>query len=349
MQRVTIIGLGLIGGSIGLGLRRWAAEHPINGKPALEITGFSSNLDKQSTAQKIGAVDRTAWDLPKAIADADLVIVCTPVLAMPEIFKDIAPHLKAGAVVTDAGSTKAQVMRWAQEFLPSNIHFVGGHPMAGSTASIEAASADLFVGATWCITPSVNAGEEAVKTVLGLVAALGAEPFFVDPHEHDAYVAGISHLPLVLSASLVNTVAKDPSWRDMKGLAAGGFRDTSRLAMGSPAMQRDILLTNREAVTRWLNSCIANLESVRDQLSSTSDDNAATAAWLTQYFSDAQDARAAWEVQRPRSSEMIPEAAAGAVSESFSEHMGRMFFGGFAKKRTPKSSGDGTSSTTSTE
>ena len=160
---------------------------------------------------------------------------------------------------------------------------------------------------------------------------------------------GISHLPFVLSASLVNTVAKDPSWRDMKGLAARGFRDTSRLAMGSPAMQRDILLTNREAVTRWLNSCIANLESVRDQLSSTSDDNAATAAWLTQYFSDAQDARAAWEVQRPRSSEMIPEAAAGAVSESFSEHMGRMFFGGFAKKRTPKSSGDGTSSTTSTE
>jgi len=343
MQRVAIIGLGLIGGSIGLGLRRWAAQHPINGKPALDIVGFSSNLDKQSAAQKMGAVDRTAWELPKAVADADLVVVCTPVMAMPETFKDLAPHLKPGAVVTDVGSTKSQVMRWAQEFLPAHVHFIGGHPMAGSTASIESADADLFVGATWCITPSVSAGEEAVKTVLGMVAALGAEPYFVDPMEHDAYVAGISHLPFVLSATLVNSVARDPSWRDMKSLAAGGFRDTSRLAMGSPAMHRDILLTNRDAVNRWLDTAIANLQQVRNQLAASGEESAAVNTWLTTYFSDAQDARIAWEVQKPRASEMMPEQAPGVGSESFSDHMSRMFLGGFARKRQPKSSGNGAS------
>ena len=114
----------------------------------------------------------------------------------------------------------------------------------------------------------MTASEEAVRTVLGLVAAAGAEPFFIDPEEHDAFVAGVSHLPFVLSAALMNAVSRDASWRDMKTLTAGGFRDTTRLAAGSPAMHRDILLTNREAVTRWIDAVVGTLGEIRQTLAS---------------------------------------------------------------------------------
>src|ERR671915_995915 len=180
----------------------------------------------------------------------------------------IGDHLKAGAVVTDVGSTKAQVLGWADEVLPRTVSFVGGHPLAGKAQSIEAAEADLFKGATWCVCPSVRAEEDAIRNVLGLIAATEAEPFFVDPTEHDAFVAGISHLPFVLSAALMRAVSADPSWRDMRTLTAGGFRDVSRLAAGSPAMHRDILLTNRDAVGRWIDAVVGTLGEVRQTLAS---------------------------------------------------------------------------------
>lgn len=330
MQRVTIIGLGLVGGSIGLGLRRWSEANRSDGQSALEVTGFDTNLDHQSHAQRLKAIDKAAWDLPRAVSTADLVVVATPVVAMAETFQSIAPHLKQGAVVTDVGSTKAQVLRWAQEFLPRSSNFVGGHPMAGKTESIEGADADLFKGATWCITPSVTADEEAVRTVLGLVAALGAEPYFVDPAEHDGYVAGVSHLPFVLAASLMNAVSGDASWRDMKTLTASGFRDVSRLASGSPDMHRDILLTNREAVTRWIDALSIQLAAVRSALA-TEPDNAADT--LTTFFTEARDARASWAVQTTREGELVQATGGELQPEKFGDHVGRMFLGGLARKR----------------
>jgi prephenate dehydrogenase len=334
MQRVAIIGLGLIGGSIGLGLRRWAADNAVNGRSALEVVGFSTNLEKQGKAQKMKAVDRAAWDLPKAVEGADLVVVATPVLAIAETFQAIAPHLKPGAVVTDVASTKSQVLRWAQEFLPETVHFVGGHPMAGKTESIEGADADLFTGATWVVCPSVSADEESVRTVLGMVSALGAESFFADPVEHDSFVAGISHLPFVMSAALVNAVSSDASWRDMQGLASSGFRDVSRLALGSPAMHRDILMTNRDAVGRWLDALSAQIETVRSALR---EDPERASALLEEYMAKAQDARASWQARLPRDGEFMQDALAEAGPEKFSDHVGRMFLGGFARKRKPVS------------
>jgi len=332
MQRVTIIGLGLIGGSIGLGLRRWAEANRVDGKPALEITGFDSDITQQQYAQKIKAVDRTAWDLGKAVTDADLVIIATPVSAMRETLMAIAPKLQACTTVTDTGSTKAQVLRWADEILPADVAFIGGHPMAGKTQSIEGAEAELFKGATWCLAPSVRAGEEAVRTVLGLVAALDAEPFFVDPTEHDAFVAGVSHLPFVLSAALMRTVSTDPSWRDMKGLTAGGFRDVSRLAAGSPAMHRDILITNREAVTRWIDATISTLHGLRTDLQS--EPEVAEVA-LTTFFTQARDARAEWATRTSREGELIQGTAAELTPDNLSDQMGRMLLGGFARRRRP--------------
>ncbi len=338
MQRVLIVGLGLIGGSIGMALRRWSAERKVDGRKPLEVLGFDPNLDHQRAAERLGAVDKGAWDLAKAARDADIVVLATPVNSMRDVMQDLVPHLRPGAIVTDTGSTKAQVLKWAAEVLPREVHFVGSHPMAGKTQSIEAADADLFVGATWCVSPSVTASEEAVRTVLGLVSAAGAEPFFIDPEEHDAFVAGVSHLPFVLSASLMNAVARDASWRDMKTLTAAGFRDTTRLAAGSPAMHRDILLTNREAVTRWIDAVVDTLGEIRQTLAS-GDERAA--ASLDAFFSEAREARAIWATQTTREGELLQGTAAELQPESVSDHMGRMFLGGFAKRlRTPPKSAD---------
>jgi prephenate dehydrogenase len=331
MQRVAIIGLGLIGGSIGLGLRAWSSQQSKDGSGALEVIGFDTDLEQQHYAKKINAVDRTEWELGKAIRDADIVVVCTPVRAMREAFTDIAPMLKAGAVVTDVGSTKAQVLEWANELLPRTVSFVGGHPMAGKALSIEGAEAELFKGSTWCVTPSVNATDEAVRNVLGMITALGAESYFVDPIEHDAYVAGISHLPSVLSATLMNALAADSSWRDMKTLTAGGFRDMTRLAGGSPAMHRDILLTNRDAVLRWVDAFQRELSNLRDTLSTAEEESPAE---LTSFFERARDARAEWATQTTREGELLQGTESDLSKEGFGDQMGRMLFGGFMRRKS---------------
>ncbi len=332
MQRVTIVGLGLIGGSIGLGLKRWSKDQGKEGDGPLQITGFDTDLDQQNYAKKIGAVDKTEWRLPNAVADADIIVLCTPVRDMKELFADIAEHLKPGAVVTDVGSTKADVMRWAQELLPASTSFVGGHPMAGKAISIEGADADLFKDATWCIAPSINADETAVRNVLGMVTALGAEAYFVDPEEHDAYVAGISHLPFVLSATLTNTLGRDSSWKDMKTLTAGGFRDMTRLAAGSPAMHRDIVITNRESVLRWIDQFQRELATLRDQL--TADIDATAEESITGFFDDARNIRAEWSTQTTREGQLLQATGGEIPMDGVGDQMSRMFFGSMFKRRS---------------
>ena len=330
MQRVAIIGLGLIGGSIGLGLKQWSAANAKGTDEALEVIGFDADIDQQQQAKKMNAVDRAEWDLSKAVRDADIVIVSTPVLAMKEIFINIAPHLKAGAVVTDVGSTKGDVLEWAKMELPRTVSFVGGHPMAGKTQSIEGAEADLFKGATWCICPLPTAKEDAIRNVLGMVAALDAEPYFVDAVEHDGYVAGVSHLPFVLSAALVNAVSKDSSWRDMKTLTSSGFRDVSRLASGSATMHRDIVVSNKAAVNRWITEAIRQLQGVQ---ASIEDLDGEGAEELLAFFTSARDARAVWATQTGREGELVQNTEMDLVKEGFGDQMGRMLLGGFGRKR----------------
>ena len=335
MQRVAIIGLGLIGGSIGLGLKRWSAEQGKGSDQALEIIGFDADIDQQQYAKKINAVDRAEWDLAKAVRDADVIVVCVPVVAMKETFINIAPHLKSGAVVTDVGSTKIDVLEWAKTELPRTVSFVGGHPMAGKTQSIEGADADLFKGATWVVCPLPNAKEEAVRNVLGMVAALGAETYFIDPHEHDGQVAAISHLPFTLSAALVNAVSSDPAWRDMKLLTSSGFRDTSRLASGSVEMHRDIAITNREALTRWIDRAIGELERAKSAMAQGEDGAEA----LGTFFTQARDARAEWATQTGKAGDLVQNTEMDLVKEGFGDQMSRMLLGSFGRKRRQVSSG----------
>lgn len=321
MQNITIIGLGLIGGSIGLALKKWSADND----NALKITGFDSDMQHQETARRLKAVDEANWSLPDALIDADIVIVATPVGAMKQIFEDIGPHLKLNAIVTDTGSTKADVMEWAK-VLPGHVSFIGGHPMAGKSESIEAATADLFDGASWIVCPSPSASELAIKNVMGLIAAANAEAYFVEPEEHDSYVAGISHLPFVVAATLVKATTTDKVWRDMSTMASSGFRDTTRLALGSPEMHRDITMTNRESLGRWIDTMIGSLTDFRELLRDGDEDEIRTQ--VGEYFKDAQDLRASAESVKPRSAEMD----VADDRQPTSGMMRSMFFGGFGKR-----------------
>jgi prephenate dehydrogenase len=261
-NRIAIIGTGLIGTSIGLGL---AARPNRN----YELVGIDRDRAHARAAKKLGALDREVGSLEEAVERAGLVVIATPVIAARRILEDVGRFLMPGAVVTDVCSTKAEVMRWAAEFLPETAHFVGGHPMAGREKSgPNAAAANLFEGATWAITPSPRADERAVQVVLGMVETLGAVPLYIDPAEHDQYAAAVSHVPLLASVALFRMVRDSQGWEDAALLAGPGFRDVTRLASGDPTMARDIMLTNRDAVIHWIGRLQSELDTIRTALES---------------------------------------------------------------------------------
>ncbi len=281
MEQVAIIGLGLIGGSLGLALKRCQA-------PVAEIVGFSRRSATVAKALEVGAIDRAEEELATAVAKANVVIIATPVLVIRDILQRIATHLPPGCIVTDTGSTKTQVVKWAQELLPEIVHFVGGHPMTGKeTSGLDGAEAELFQGCIYCLTPDANTSSEAVQSLAELVQLIGACPLFIDPVEHDNFAAAISHLPILLSAALVSSTASNPSWPEISKLAASGYRDLSRLAMGDPEMSRDICITNQANIIDWIDQYIKELKRYRSLISDGSDE-------LIEAFSRAQEARRKW-------------------------------------------------------
>jgi prephenate dehydrogenase len=278
---VTIIGLGLIGGSIGLALRQGK-------KPGCEVVGYSRRQETVANALSLGAIDRGETNLKDAVKQTDFVIIATPVLAVKEIFSEIAPYLPSACIVTDTASTKVQVMKWAGEILPPTVDFVGGHPMAGKeTYGIQAAEAELFRGCTYCLTLSEKASSKSMDTVKGMVKKLGAIPLPVDAQEHDKLVAGISHLPMLLSAALVSLTTKNHSWSKMSKLAASGYHDLTRLASGNPEVNSHICLSNKEAIVNWMDKFNQELEKYR-QLVAEGDKR------LEQALTEANKARQEW-------------------------------------------------------
>lgn len=291
-MRIALIGMGLIGTSLGMALR--SADETTSPLGNLFITGYDINAHATSIARGRLAIDREASSLGAAVEDAQLVVICTPAQVTRTVLSQLAPLLAPGAVVTDVASTKTAICRWADEFLPNTKLFVGGHPMAGREQSgPEAADRHLFTGAIYCLTPSVNTHPDAINLVEALVKTIGAKPYYIDPEEHDAYVAGISHLPFLLSAALVEVVSRSPAWQEMSVLAASGFRDMSRLAAGDVVMHRDICLTNREALIRWINETLAYLIEMRDAL------DAHDAAMINELFIHAKEVRDAWMLHKP--------------------------------------------------
>lgn len=291
MIRIAIIGLGLIGTSLGISLR--SADSKKDPMGNIEVIGFDRSTDHAKEARVRLAIDKIAANLAEALKGTHLIVLAVPARTIPSVMQEIAPLLEPGAVVTDVTSTKTDVMQWAAQYLPNNT-FIGGHPMAGREQSgPKAAAHDLFKDAIYCLCMSANTPPEAVALCEAVVERIGAKSYFIDPVEHDAYVAGISHLPFVMASSIVNATTGASSWREMAALAATGYRDTTRLASGDVTMHRDISLTNAAAITRWIDASIDQLQHLKTALA------AGDEAAVTDFFARAQNARNDWLKQKP--------------------------------------------------
>jgi prephenate dehydrogenase len=246
VEQVTIVGVGLIGGSVGHALREASA--------VTEVIGYGRNPTHLSRAVELGLVDRWSTDLSDAVMGADVVMVATPVGIMPALFQQLAEFVSPTCVVTDAGSVKMKVVDAARaSFGPSSERFVGGHPVAGLEKSgVEAARGDLFRGHNVILTPGRDTDPNAVTRIGSLWQTIGAQLMVMSPQQHDSLLALTSHLPHMLAYALVNLLAAQAQDDDeCFDLAAGGFYDISRVASSDPVMWRDICLSNKdELLTR---------------------------------------------------------------------------------------------------
>ncbi len=278
---VTIIGTGVIGTSLGLALKQ--SQEP------MRVLGHDKDLLYAKAGVKQGAFDRAEWNLVNACEQADLIILAIPLDGIRATLEAIAPYLKQGAVVTDTATSKAPVLAWAKELLPPHAFFVGGNPIVQPAGSgHEHAAADLFRQKLYCLTPAPTADERAVQSMIGLVGLIGANPFFVDAAEHDGLVTAVSHLPALLSVSLVKTLTTQNSWREIRKLAGGLFAQMSAAASGDPDALKEELLNNRQNLVRWLDAYQAQLQALRTLLTQDGSDEA-LAEWLDQAIVERQN------------------------------------------------------------
>lgn len=260
-ERVAVIGAGLVGASIGLAIRRAGL--------AREVAGYDVDADELAAAVEVGAVTHPASSAAEAAAGADVVWLAVPVSAVSQAAAEVGPVMAPGAVLTDAASVKARVVEVLQAAVPPEVHVIGGHPMAGSAETGAAhASAELFVGATWLLTPTTHTDAQAYRRLHGMVAAIGARVIAVAPERHDLLVAVVSHLPQLAATTLMN-LAADRARDEHAGLlllAAGGFRDATRVAASNPDLWLDICAENREAIVAVLDEYRDRIDALRDSL-----------------------------------------------------------------------------------
>jgi len=284
-KKVIVFGVGLIGGSFALALRK--------ANVVGEVVGFGRSETTLQQAMQLGIIDRIGQDAADEAGDADLILLATPVGQMAEIMARIAPHLGALTLITDGGSTKSDVVRAVYAQLGSKAaQFVPAHPIAGAELSgAAAARADLYVGKKVVLTPLPENTPEAVARVQAAWQACGANIHRLTYAEHDAVFAAVSHLPHLLSFALVHDLAQRDNRDLLLSFAASGFRDFTRIAASSPEMWRDICLANREALLQELQLYIAELTQMSAALA------AGDAARLEQTFRTARELRAGWAEQ----------------------------------------------------
>ena len=243
-KRISIIGMGLIGGSIALALKKADFSGFIRGQDI--------SIETLREAKKLGAIDAYTTCLVDAVQESDLVIIATPMGYYESIFKEIAPYLSSDTLVTDVGSAKKYPMMLAEAIFPKPIQFIGGHPMAGSERTgIQAASPTLFENAYYFITPKEGDADENTEKFKLLIQRLGAYPIVIDSGSHDHITALISHIPHLMAGLLVNLLDRSDETSYLS-YAGGGFRDTTRIASGNPWMWKDILFMNKDEVIRGI-------------------------------------------------------------------------------------------------
>jgi prephenate dehydrogenase len=276
-SKITLIGVGMLGGSVGLA----AKQHDV----AARVCGLVRREESIAECLAAGVVDEATLDVAEAVADADLIILCTPVGRMGELAAALKPHLAVDAIVTDVGSVKSSVVAAVESVLS---RFVGSHPLCGSEkAGVAHASGNLFEGAVCAVTPTEASAANDVAVVTEFWEALGSRVVNLTATDHDAIVARTSHLPHVLASALVNAVLTSPRAGESDFLGTG-FRDTTRLASGEAGMWRDIALDNAEAIAAAVEDLQNDLSQLRSAL------NAKDAAALEKFFAQAQSHRADW-------------------------------------------------------
>lgn len=246
INKLALIGVGLIGGSLARALRD--AGH------VREVIGYGRGLANLQRAVELGVADRVETSLSAAVRDADMVVLATPVGSMAGILGAIAPYLMPGSVVTDVGSVKGTIVEAARAVLGEKLNsFVPGHPIAGTERTgVEASFSSLFVGRRVVLTPLPETRAEAVARVRAMWQAAGAEVVSMSVEHHDSVLAATSHLPHLLAYALVDMLARLDDSREIFAYAAGGFRDFTRIASSDPVMWRDISLANRDAIVSML-------------------------------------------------------------------------------------------------
>jgi len=286
--KLVVIGVGLIGGSFALALKR--------AKAVKHVVGVGRTRKNLNIALKHGVIDEASQDAARAMRDADLVLIGTPVGQMPAVMATIAPYLSPKTIVTDAGSTKQDVIACARKHLGAHFaNFVPAHPMAGTEMSGAAAAfPELYRGRKLILVPQRETSARAIRLVRAAWVACGAEVVLLKPREHDEILAAVSHLPHIVAYALMGMLARRSNVRHMLEFSAGGLRDTVRIAGSSPEMWRDICLANREALLKFMDAYDSELNRARVAL------RAGDGAALKAIFTHARNARERWLVAPER-------------------------------------------------
>lgn len=320
--RISIVGLGLVGGSIGLAVKKAGV--------ASAVVGHDKDPGASALAKKLGAVDRTDWNLISACEGSDLVVLSVPVGALEDTMKSIGPYLRAGCVVMDTASLKEPVMAWAAAALPEQVHFIGGNPILSGPAEgqggLKSAREDLFQGGLFCLIPSPQADAAAVKLVVDLVSMLGAKPVFFDPAEHDGLLTAVDYLPTILALALMDTVVHQPSWRELRRVAGTSFELGTRPAMTDPSDFAALCLSNRENLLRWIDTFSVSLASLRKSVAEGSLEE------IAQRFEGAAQERQKWLQDRATGQWETVEGIEIPKSNVFTD----AFLGGLWRKRPKK-------------
>lgn len=284
-RKIAIVGVGLLGGSLALAIRER--------KLAAVLQGYVRRDASLAECEQAGLNDFASRDLLAVVSDADLVVLCTPLAQMRELAQQMLPGLKRDAVVSDVGSVKASVVaELAPIISKAGAHFIGAHPMAGAEKmGVSAARADLFRDAVCALTPGMDSNPELVQKLEEFWQVIGARTLRLTPEVHDELVARCSHLPHVVAAELANVVLNPNHPKEQPLLCANGFRDTTRIASGSPEMWRDIALANREQLARALDVFTEDLATLRRAI------HAGDSAALETFFKTAKQRRDAWRAQ----------------------------------------------------
>lgn len=279
-DKVCIVGVGLIGGSLAMSLKDKGM--------AGEIIGVGRSKDNLETAVSRGIIDSYTFDIEEGVKDCDLVVIAVPVLSTGTTLEKAAPNLKKGSIVTDVGSVKESVIEMVKPVLPSAVHFVPAHPVAGTEHSgAEFALVDLYVGKRCIITPTEETNKDALDTVSAMWEEVGSEVIIMDAEHHDLVLAAISHLPHVVAYTLVNTIShiEDADEKEILKYSAGGFKDFTRIASSSPDMWRDICASNKPAILKTIETFSNSLNELEKNIKAD--------AWETirKSFAKAKDAR----------------------------------------------------------